>query len=521
MTVVSDHDIFVFEKAGSMRRKHRITGIVIILFIALFTFVRTVGVHADHIYRDDDHLVRLILHISPKTQFTSLSYTIENNRNQETHDITRWDYEVPDDEGLIHCYKVLTFYRNQKVTFDLSPQDGYTAQWTYHPGILWDDVEYEGKSFTHQFRYSGSLEINMIPYVEPETKQDLKDAEITLSETEDLIYDGYRHEPKISVSLYGEPVSPDEYNIFYSNTNTDDTIGTIMAGDISIIVQAKPDSTLYTGTALQRPVYTIQKADPVFTFDHLEQSIEDNHGISVSFTPYDPKAELFIEYLLQQEPVQEEVPCSVTHDDECPSLLEGNTIDQCTCTAAHTKHDETCGYQEAVYDWATTQPTQPGTYKVRVSLPQGTSNLNPVIIPVETQYTLTETFIAEPEPEPEPIPEPEPEPEPEPDPDPVPEPIPDPLPEPEQVIEEEPVVYVIEEPEIQEEEPEVIEEKPESVEQPVIEVTVQEEIQPVTTYEKPLLAVSTAGSVAVFTTGTVAFNLQGKVKFRHRGKRKK
>ncbi|MGM9941964.1 MAG: hypothetical protein ACI32N_08270 [Bulleidia sp.] len=508
-----------------MRRKHRITGIVMILFITIFMSVRSIGVYADQIHGYDDHAVCLILHLSPGALFTTLSYTVENDKNQETYDITSWDYEIPDQNGDIHCYKAIILYLNSKVTFQITPQEGYTARWSYHPGILWQDVEYEGNSFTCQFRYSGSLEVNMVPYEQPQEKADLKDAEITLSDTSSFVFDGQRHEPEISVSLNGETVSPDEYNVFYSSSNTDDTIGTVQSGDIQVIVQAKPESTAYTGTVLQRPVYTIWKADPVFAFSHLEQNIEDCHGIAVTMTPFDPKAQPLIEYLIPEQP---EIPCTVIHDENCPALMEGGTIEDCTCSEAHTSHDETCGYQEAVYTWLDQLPEQPGTYRVRVSLPQGTANLNPITIPVETQYTLTTTFIEpepeqpQPEPEGEPVPEPIPDPIVEPDPEPIPDPIVEPVPEAEPVpmTEQEPVLYV---PEIQEsvEQPEGKEEVPQINENPpVYDVPVQPEIQPVPSYEKPLLAAATSGSIAVFTTGTIAFNHQGKGRFRHHLRRK-
>ena len=476
-------------------------------------------------------MVTVFVSIYPKNTFESISCTIHDRPlNHETFEITDFTRRFSIEVWQFVETAQISVPKNTEITFDVTPENGYTG----NAWLFGGKNSQDGTSFQYRFRNDASLYIQMVP---AEVSTDLKNAKITIDPDSQLTYTGKPVIPDYEITLNGSVVPSDCYDVTYDHPD-----GNIHAGQVTMTFTAKQGSG-YTGSISTS--YTIQKADPLITLEIPEETDENPQGVNAVITPYDPTAQVLILYS-SIIPAIPEQPCTVVHDPDCPSLIEGNTLSQCTCSATHSTHDETCGYREAMYEWSQEIPQEAGTYLVQATLPEGTDDLNPVLQPVTGQYVLMEHAVIEPEPEPDPVPEPEPEPDPEPEPEPVPEPEPEPVPEPEQVpepvpepepeipeqmIPEAPVApayptvilpveeqILIEEPQSEDitDTPEIPDPAPIKEEQsqnsPQMETQGQASVvqQVMEVFiQQPVLAVSTAGSVVLLTGGTAAFAMNG------------
>ncbi len=102
------------------------------------------------------------------------------------------------------------------------------------------------------------------------TKLNLADAQVTLSDVDNLIYNGAEQPPTVIVTLDGNPLSADEYTISYTNASGGDSITN--AGTITVTVTVDENSNYY-GTATVRPTYIIAKATPTITFSEVQKTV--------------------------------------------------------------------------------------------------------------------------------------------------------------------------------------------------------------------------------------------------------
>lgn len=93
-------------------------------------------------------------------------------------------------------------------------------------------------------------------------KDSLKAADVGVSGAGNLVYDGTSKVPNIFVTLNGEAVLPNAYDLIF--TRADGTVGdTVNAGTVTVTVTAK-EGGAYTGTADIHQTYVIDRAAPTF-----------------------------------------------------------------------------------------------------------------------------------------------------------------------------------------------------------------------------------------------------------------
>lgn len=94
-----------------------------------------------------------------------------------------------------------------------------------------------------------------------DVKTSLSGATVTITDADSFSYDGTAKVPTVTVEIADVTVEADQYEVTYTNSNTNDEAGNVCAGTVSVTVTAKENSN-YSGSKTADQTFIIAKGIP-------------------------------------------------------------------------------------------------------------------------------------------------------------------------------------------------------------------------------------------------------------------